>query len=137
MGNADTADLYGELPGRLILGAGYRIAGLRRDKDDYAVFGLEWQRFGPSRSSGAFDRKPQSVLGGGLEYSYMLGLARLPIRIGVQNLASGGDNFRGRSSIEYGFGYRSKDRLYGVDFNWARVTNGGTDFTVTGEYRFQ
>ena len=137
MNNRDTSDLYGEVPGRIILGASMRTGGVRRGKDDFAVFGLEYQSHGPARNSSLFDRTGQTVVGLGVEYSYALGSARVPIRLGSLSLGRGGTGFIGRSAYDYGFGYHSGDGLYEVDLNWARIQNGGTDITITAGYRFK
>jgi hypothetical protein len=137
MGNSDTANLYDRVPGRFLLGAAYRTGGIRRGKDDFAVFGLEYQSYTATSNSSIFDRSGQTIVGLGVEYSYALGSARVPLRLGSQSLGSGGSDYIGRSSYTYGFGYHSGDGLYGVDFNWARIQNGGTDLSITANYRFK
>jgi len=58
----DSTGLYGQIPGRLILGTSYRQDGLRGGKD-FLVLGGQVQQFFSGHSSIYFDRGNQTVLG--------------------------------------------------------------------------
>lgn len=135
VGHGDT-DLYSRIPGRVMLGGAYRREGYRGGKD-FLVFGAQIQYFYGGASSFAFDRSTQTVGNVGLEYSYGLGEARLPFRIGYMSVPGGGDAFGARNAFTYGIGYRPNDGNYSIDLSWATPQGGGNDFALTATYRFR
>jgi hypothetical protein len=132
--NSATSALLDRMPGRALLGAAYRYDGLRGGKD-FAVAGLQFQQFFGGRGSSPFDASGQTVTGIGLEYSYDLGSARLPLRIG--HVSSQGDGgFGSRDRFTYGFGYRPNSSDFSIDLSWAQPRGGGHDFAVTASFQF-
>jgi len=133
--NQETAPIYDRVPGRILAGTAIRRDGLRGGKD-FAVLGLQIESFFGGKSSLAFDRNGQTTAGVGLEYSYQLGSARLPLRVGYSAVPSGGDAFGDRNTMTYGIGYRPNDSNYGVDLSWGSSNGGGKDFVIAATYRF-
>jgi hypothetical protein len=135
--NAATAAYYDKIPARLIGGVAYRTPGLRRRPNDYTVFGLELQHYFAARNGVRFDRDAQTNFGLGAEYNLSYNRARIPLRLGYQNIAGGGPGYRGLSGFTYGVGYRTEDGRYGVDLNYfAPFSGGARDFSLSGAYRF-
>ncbi len=132
----DSSGLFGQIPGRLMLGTSYRQDGLRGGKD-FLVLGAEVQHFFDGHSSIYFDRKNQTVLGLGAEYDYSFEEFRLPLKIGYVSLPAGGSGFASRNSFTFGLGYRPKGGDYGIDLNWGSPEGSGYDFGITASYRFK
>ena len=88
-------------------------------------------------SSPVLARKEQTVVGVGLEYNYVGGFGRLPIRFGFQGVPSGGNSFGARNNFTFGIGYRPGGSDLSIDINFGRPDGGGGDMSFTVGYRFK
>lgn len=127
--------IYPEIPGRLAGGIALRRDGFRSGGRDWMVWGVEGQYFFAGKDSQFVDRNAQMVLGLGVEYSYSLGSARIPIRLGYAFVPAGGDFFGQRNALTFGLGYRPSKADWGVDLNFGRPSNGGADTSVAVTYK--
>ncbi len=127
---------YGTIPGRILLGGGLRLPGLRHRPDDYTVLGAQFEQFYGGAGSGLLSIKNHSAGDFGIEYGYTGDGYVIPIRIGYRTISSEGTAFADRNELTYGFGFRDKDSRYGIDLSWANPRNAVKDFSITASYRF-
>jgi hypothetical protein len=135
--NTNTAQLYDKIPARLSAGFATRRDGIRGG-GDYIVLGAEAHHFFKANRSSLLDRGvDQTTFGVGLEYNYVAGFGRLPIRVGFQAVPSGGNNFASRNSLTFGVGYRPANSDLSVDLNFGKPERGGTDMSLTLSFKFK
>jgi len=78
--NNSTSLLMDKIPARLLGGVAFRNDGIRGGKD-FLLYGLDVMQFFSTNNAGQnFQRNAQTVAGGGLEYNYDLGGARIQLR---------------------------------------------------------
>ena len=134
-GNGVTS-IYDTIPGRVLLGAGLRLPGLKKRTEDYAVFGAQFEDFFGGSGSGLLSLQNQAAGDFGFEYGYSLGDWIVPVRVGYRTMSPEGPAFADRNELTYGFGFKDKDGRYGIDFSWATPRNEARDFSITASYRF-
>lgn len=134
-GNSGTSSLSDEIPARLLGGISYRTAGLRRGRDDFAVFGVQYTQFFSAGDTVLFPRNSQNGVHFGVEYVLVNGSRRIPLRLGYVSFQSGGAGFDDRKALTYGFGLRVSER-YAIDANFTRPNGAPGDLAITATYRF-
>lgn len=134
--NSNTAAIYDKVPARLAGGIALRRDGLRNG-NDFLVYGAEVQHFFRGKNSPLADRKEQTVGAIGIEYNYVAGFGRLPIRVGFQGVPAGGRGFGPRNALTYGIGYRPAGSELSIDLNFAKPEGGGADMSLSVSYRFK
>jgi hypothetical protein len=134
-GNGVVAGYYDRVPGRVSLGAAFRMDNLRGGRD-FAVLGAQVDGYFMGQRDKVIVRRRQIVTGAGIEYNYTSGGARIPLRVGFQAVPSGGPGFAERNSLTFGIGYRPFAGPMSVDVNFASAFAGrGTDMAVQLTYR--
>lgn len=127
--------LYSKIPARLEGGVAWRKDGLRHGQD-FLVAGVEVQHFFEGNPSPLFDRRPQTMLGFGVEYDYNDSSFRVPLRVGYNYLPSSSFEYGSRNTLTFGIGYRPSNTDWGVDLNFAKPQHGSLDFALSILYRF-
>lgn len=127
--------IYDKIPGRVNAGVAFRQDGFRGSRD-FMIFGAELNYFFGGSASAFIDRDTQSAFGIGAEYHYSTGAATIPVRMGYNFVQKGGRYFGARNSFTFGLGYRPSNGDWGLDVNWGRPQNGGSDFGLSLVYRF-
>jgi len=127
---------YDTIPGRLLLGGGYRLPGFKKRKDDYTVIGAQLEEYFGGSGSGLLAMSNFSSADAGVEYGFAEEDYTIPIRIGVRAISSEGPAFANRNELTYGFGFRDKDSRYGIDLSWTNPRGASKEFSVTASYRF-
>jgi hypothetical protein len=135
-GGDGVTSYYDTIPGRFLLGGGWRLPGLPKRKDDYMIAGAQYEQFYGGSGSGLLTLQNQAAGDFGLEYGYSLEDFVVPLRIGYRTISSEGPAFADRNELTYGFGFRDKDSRYGINLSWSRPRNAAGDFTITASYRF-
>lgn len=134
--NASGLSLYDNIPGRVVLGTSMANDGLRGGRDSM-VFGAQLQWFFSGKESERLDRKDSfAAFGAGIEYGYTGYGGVIPIRFGYNWNPAGGNDFKQRSGMTYGIGYRPNKGDWTIDVNFARPSGGGQDTSVMFGYRF-
>jgi hypothetical protein len=134
--NSFSSPLYSTIPGQVTLGMATRKDNFR-GKEDFLVTGIQGSYYFGGSGSGIFDRSNQLVLGIGAEYNIVQEDFNLPIRIGFSRIASGGSQFADRNTLTFGVGFHPTTTPWSVDVNYGFPRNGGRDFSVLLNYRFQ
>lgn len=127
--------IYERIPGRMQAGLAFRKDGFRGGRD-FMVFGAELSYFFGGESSAFIDRDTQTMFGIGGEYHYSMGSGVIPVRLGYNFIQKGGQFFGPRNTFTFGLGYRPSNSDWGIDVNWGRPQNGGSDFSLSLVYRF-
>lgn len=134
--NSGNILLYDKVPARLSGGVALRRDGFRGGRD-YLVVSAEVQHFFEGADSVFFDRNAQTVFGTGIEYNYLTGGNRIPLRVGYSFVPAGGAQFGARNSFTYGIGFRPSNSDWGIDLSFGRPTGGGQDSSLSLSYRFK
>ena len=134
--NSFSSPLYSTIPGQVTLGMATRKDNFR-GKEDFLVTGIQGSYYFGGSGSGIFDRSNQLVLGIGAEYNMVHEDFTLPVRIGFSRIASGGSQFSDRNTLTFGFGFHPTTTPWALDVNYGFPRNGGRDFSVLLNYRFQ
>jgi hypothetical protein len=135
-GGNGTTNYFSTLPGRLLLGGGYRLGGLKNRSDDYTVIGAQFEQYYGGAASGSFSFDNQSVGDFGIEYGYSGDGYIIPVRVGARFSSSAGGNFDARNELTYGIGYRDKSNRYSIDLNVGNPKGAAREFAITASYRF-
>lgn len=133
--NSFSSPLYDVIPGQVTLGMASRQDNLR-GHDDFMVTGLQGSYYFGGRGSGFFDRSSQFVVGVGTEYNIVREDFTIPIRLGYSHIASGGAGLGDRNTVTFGFGVHPTSTPWGLDVNYGFPREGGRDFAVLVNYKF-
>lgn len=121
-GDDEVTDLYGRIPGRASLGyAGKRLIR----SEDYLTYALQLDYHFGGEKSGKFAREDKIGYGLGVEYSFITGGSRFPVRLGWQRLEALGMGFSNREGFSYGLGWRPENGRFGLDLNFFKDNSGG------------
>lgn len=135
LSGGDAGSLYDRIPGRILAGAALRTQGLRRGRDDFGVFGVQFAQFFSSGGGALFDTGNQSGAAIGYEYVLVNGTSRIPIRLGYTAMGASGVGFERHRGLTYGIGFRPNDRI-SLDVNFMRPDRGPQETVFTASYRF-
>jgi hypothetical protein len=127
---------YSTIPGRLLVGGGLRLSGLKNRKDDYTVIGAQFEQFYGGSGTGLLSVQNSSAGDFGAEYGFTQDDFVIPIRVGYRAISSEGPAFADRNELTYGFGIKDKESRYGIDLSWARPRHAAGNFTISASYRF-
>lgn len=121
-GDDEVTNLYGKIPGKASLGyAGKRLIRAQ----DYLTYALQLDYHFGGEKSGKFAREDKLGYGLGLEYNFITGGARFPLRLGWQRLEALGMGFSNREGFSYGLGWRPENGRFGLDLNFFKDNSGG------------
>lgn len=134
--NTNTQQLYDKIPARIMAGISGRRDSIRGGSD-YLVYGVEVSHFLKGGASTLMDRDAQTVGGVGLEYNYVAGFGRLPLRVGFHAVPSGGNGFGSRNSITFGLGFRPAGSDLSIDIGFGRPEGSASDLSVMVSFKFK
>jgi hypothetical protein len=130
---SDTPLLYNKIPARLTAGLAWRK---EMGGEDFFVASAEANHYFEGSRGQFFDSPAQTTYGLGLEYDFSTPFGQIPLRLGYNVIPSDGEDFGSRNTYTFGLGYRPASSNWGVDVNFAKPANGGTDFGLNFLYRF-
>lgn len=123
-GNGETSSIYDKIPGKASLGVGGQLSQFSRG-DDFLVWLAQVDYYFGGDEDVLFSRKNYATYGLGFEYNMHRYNARIPIRLGLSILPSGGNGFDSRDAFTFGLGYRPNGQPYSIDLNFARAFESG------------
>lgn len=127
----EVGSVYRTVPGAVSAGGSFLVPGLGGGQD-YAVAGLQANYFFGGSASSAISRTDTFTLGAGLEYNLFRFGGRIPLRVGLNVIPSGGDFFSDRNAFTFGVGYYPQGQTFGFDVGFAAPTGGGPNDIAFG-----
>lgn len=123
-GNTETSGIYDKIPGKASFGIGGQLNRFSRG-EDFLVWLAQIDYYFGGDEDLLFSRKNYATYGFGFEYNMHRYNARIPVRLGLSILPSGGNGFDSRDALTFGLGYRPIGKPYSIDLNFARAFESG------------